>query len=204
MEKIAQPVIMQLDQLDPNGIYSYADYLTWKFEQTVELIRGRIFPMAGPARLHQKISREICHLFYLYFKGKTCEFYNAPFDVRLYNRNKSVKRNKDVYTVVQPDICIICDQNKLDAKGCLGAPDLMVEILSPGNSTREMRIKKNLYEESGVREYWIVDPEHETIFQFHLMDNGVFSPATIYTNDETLTSAAFPDFKLEIKEIFKD
>ena len=156
MEKIDN-----LSQLDLNGTYSYADYLTWQFEQAVELIKGKIFPMAAPNRKHQIISREIHGIMYMFFQKAPCEFYAAPFDVRLYDKKKTIKANKDVFTVVQPDLCIICDETKLDDKGCIGAPDLIVEILSPGNSTKEMRTKKDLYAETGVREYWIIDPEHE-------------------------------------------
>ena len=149
--------ITSLSQLDPNGIYSYADYLTWKFEQALEVIKGKIFPMSGPSRIHQKISWQLSGTFFNHFKQHRCEAYAAPFDVRLYDKKKSQKADKDIFTVVQPDLCVICDLTKLDDRGCLGAPDLIVEILSPGNSTREMKIKKELYAESGVKEYWIVD-----------------------------------------------
>jgi len=196
--------IVSLDQLDlANGLYTYADYLTWKFEQTVELIKGKILPMAAPSRKHQDISRELNGLFYEHFKRHSCRFYAAPFDVRLYDKRKSAKVNKEVFSVVQPDICIICDRQKLDDKGCLGAPDLVVEILSPGNSSKEMKTKKLLYEESEIREYWIFDPEHETAFQFHLTETGVYSPATIYVNDDILDCVIFPDLKIDMKEVFR-
>jgi Uma2 family endonuclease len=195
--------IVSLSQLDVvNGVYSYADYLTWKFEQTVELIKGKIVKMAAPSRRHQAISREFTSLVYEHFRGHKCKFYAAPFDVRLYNKAKSEKANKDVFSVVQPDICIICDLDKLDDKGCLGSPDLVIEILSPGNSSKEMRLKKSLYEENGVREYWIIDPEHENAFQFHLLDTGVYSPATIYVDDEILDCVIFPDLKINLRDVF--
>ena len=125
-----QEEITHLDQLNPDGIYTYADYLTWKFEETVELIKGKIYRMAAPARYHQGISRQLCGKFFNYFDEKPCKFYDAPFDVRLYDRRKSKRANKDIYTVVQPDICVVCDPSKLDDKGCIGAPDLIIEILS--------------------------------------------------------------------------
>ena len=196
--------IISLSQLDvTNGVYTYADYLTWKFEQTVELIKGKIMPMAAPSRRHQAISRELNGIFYNHFKNHKCQFYAAPFDVRLYDRVKSEKANKNVTTVIQPDICIICDLNLLDDKGCLGAPDLIIEILSPGNSSKEMKSKKLLYEESGVREYLIFDPEHENVFQFHLTDTGVYSLATIYVDDDILPSVIFPDLNINLKEVFE-
>lgn len=195
--------IVSLSQLDlVNGVYSYADYLTWQFEQTVELIKGKIMPMSAPNRKHQAISRELNGLFYLHFNHHLCKFYAAPFDVRLYDKTKSKQANKDVFSVVQPDICIICDLEKLDDKGCLGAPDLIVEILSPGNSSKEMKAKKLLYEESGVKEYLIFDPEHENVIQFILNKQEVYSIERIFVNDEVLTSAIFPTLHIDLKDVF--
>ena len=170
------PKVTNLSQLDLNGRYSYADYLSWKFEERLELIKGKIMLMSAPSRKHQQISRELTGNFYIFFQKNHCEFYAAPFDVRLLDKNKSLKANKEEFTVVQPDICVICDESKLDDKGCLGAPDLVIEILSPGNSTKEMRLKKELYQENQVREYWILDPEREMSFQFVLTKNGVYGP----------------------------
>ncbi len=197
MEKIDN-----LSQLDLNGTYTYADYLTWHFEQAVELIKGKILPMAAPSRRHQSISFKISGLFYNAFEKHNCNVYAAPFDVRLYDKKKSAKANKDVYTVIQPDLCIICDENKLDDKGCIGAPDLIVEILSPGNSAKEMRTKKDLYAENGVREYWIIDPEHENAFQFFLDNSNTYSPVTIYINEDVLNCSIFPDMKINLIKVF--
>lgn len=199
MEKITS-----LSQLDLNGIYTYADYLTWQFEQAVELIKGKILPMAAPSRRHQAISRELNGVFYNYFKKHQCEFFAAPFDVRLFDKVKTIKANKDVYTVIQPDICIICDNAKLDEKGCKGAPDLIVEILSPGNSKKEMRTKKRLYEENLVKEYWIIDFDHEQTFQFILDEQqSVYQPPVICVSDEVLECALFSDLKIDLEELFK-
>ena len=196
--------ITSLEQLDlVNGIYTYADYLTWKFEQAVELVKGRILPMAAPNTKHQKISWQLTLKIGTHFTNHSCHAFAAPFDVRLHDQRKSTKANKKVFTVVQPDICIICDFNKLDDKGCLGSPDLVVEILSPGNSAKEMKTKKLLYEENEIREYWIFDPEHENVFQFHLTDAGVYSPATIYVKDDALECVIFPDLKIQLEEVFK-
>jgi Uma2 family endonuclease len=195
--------ITSLSQLDLNGTYSYADYLSWKFEEATEIIKGKILPMAAPSRKHQQISRDLNGIFYNYFKKHPCEFYAAPFDVRLLDKKKSIKANKEVFSVVQPDICIICEESKLDDKGCLGAPDLVVEILSPGNSSKEMRTKKQLYEENQVREYWIFDPEHETVFQFHLTNEGIYSLPTIYIHNDVLDCVIFPSLKIDLTEVFK-
>ena len=117
--------------------------------------------------------------------------------------NVGFKANKDVLTVVQPDLCVICDLKKLDDKGCIGAPDLIVEILSIGNSKKEMRTKKDLYEESGVKEYWIVDPQHETLLQYNLQEDGLYSPPKFYMNDEIITSSVFPQLEINLIEIFE-
>lgn len=195
--------INDLSQLNlTTGIYSYADYLTWQFDQAVELIKGHIFPMSAPSRRHQRISWQLTLLIGNYFRHQNCQAFAAPFDVRLTDKRRIGNANGDVLTVIQPDICIICDEAKLDDKGCLGAPDLVVEILSPGNSAKEMKIKKSLYEENGVREYWIIDPEHTIAFQFHLTEADVYSPATIYVSDETLTSVIFPALTIPMAEVF--
>ncbi len=195
--------ITHLSQLDPNGTYSYADYLSWRFEQALEVIKGKIWPMSAPSRTHQKLSWQLSGLFFNHFKNHRCEAYAAPFDVRLYDRKKSLKADKDIYTVVQPDLCIICDLDKLDERGCLGAPDLIVEILSPGNSTREMKIKKDLYAESGVGEYWVVDPSHETITRFNLAPDGfTYERPLIFVSDDPMPSVVFPDFILPLGELF--
>lgn len=195
--------ITSLSQLDPNGSYTYADYLSWKFEQALEVIKGKILPMAAPSRTHQKLSWRLTVIFNEHFKGHHCEAYAAPFDVRLYDRKKSLKADRDIYTVVQPDLCVICDLDKLDERGCLGAPDLVVEILSPGNSSREMKIKKNLYAECGVREYWVADPTHETVTRYNLEPDGeTYGRPLIFVSDEAMPSVAFPDFVLELGELF--
>lgn len=195
--------IVNLSQLDlQHGIYTYADYLSWKFEQAVEVIKGKILPMSAPSRKHQGISSELHGLIYNHFKGHPCKFYAAPFDVRLYDSVKSRQANKDILTVVQPDISIICDLSKLDDKGCLGPPDLVIEILSPGNSAKEMKIKKALYQENGIREYLIFDPEHDLAFQFHLIGDGIYSPPALFVSDDVFSSVIFPGLHFPLKEVF--
>lgn len=194
--------ITSLSQLDMNGKYSYADYLTWKFDQAVELIRGHITPMAAPSRKHQGISWQLTLTVGNIFRHQRCKAYAAPFDVRLLDKNKSKKANQNVYTVIQPDICIICDENKLDDKGCIGAPDLVIEILSSGNSKKEMRTKKSLYEENGIREYWIIDPERETVHQFVLEDTGLYSRPMIYVSEEIVYCAIFEELQVPLDDLF--
>ena len=137
--------ITPLSQLDPTGSYTYADYLTWKFDEFVELVKGRLLrPMAGPSRLHQVYFGNIFGEPRQFLKDKPCQVYAAPFDVRL--TTAGVNGDQQITTVVQPDICVVCAPAKLDDRGCLGAPDWIVEILSPGNTARDTKIKFDLYE----------------------------------------------------------
>ena len=194
--------IDSLSQLDMNGKYNYADYLTWKFEQAVELIKGHIMPMAAPSRKHQSISWQLTLIVGNTFMNQKCRAFAAPFDVRLFDKSKSVKANQDVFTVVQPDICIICDEEKLDDKGCQGAPDLVIEILSAGNSKKEMKIKKQLYEENLIREYWIIDPEHETVHQFVLGNNQLYNPPIIYVSEDVVYADIFKELQVPLEKVF--
>jgi len=165
--------ITQLSQLDLTASYSYADYLTWQLNETVELIKGKIQLMSpAPNVKHQRLSIYLSSRLFYYFENKACQVFSAPFDVRLYDRTKSLLVNKEITTVVQPDICVICDNSKLDEQGCNGAPDWIIEILSKGNSKKEVKIKHALYAESGVKEYWLVFPYEEVVQQFVLNDEN--------------------------------
>ncbi|MDF7819406.1 Uma2 family endonuclease [Runella sp. MFBS21] len=196
-------MITSLDQLDLSKQYTYADYLKWRFQERVELIRGRIFKMSpAPARKHQAISRYITSQMVKYFENRPCEWYYAPFDVRL--PRKASKADKQVYTVVQPDICVICDKTKLDKRGCVGAPDLIIEILSPGNSKKEMKDKFEVYEEAGVREYWIVQSTDNNVLVYTLNEQGIFIGHRPFIEDEIMHSFIFPELKVDLREVFKD
>ena len=188
--------ITSLNQLDlVNGIYSYADYLVWKIKERVELLKGKIFEMSAPSPIHQEISGNLQGALFVFLKNSKCKLYTAPFDVRFPQKGES-----QVYTVVQPDLCVVCDFEKIDSKGCVGAPDLVVEILSPGNSKKEMKSKFALYQEEGVREYWVVDPERELVFVY-VAENKKFKP-TIPIADDYVCSTIFPDFKIHTADIF--
>lgn len=192
---------MLLTDLDLNKTYTYADYFKWKFEERVELIRGRIFKMSpAPSRKHQRITGDMFTLMNGFLKGKKCEVYIAPFDVRLPRRSKD---DKDIITVVQPDICVICDLSKLDDRGCLGAPDIVVEILSPGNNAKELKNKYDIYEESGVKEYWIVSPQDQT-FTRHTLENGRYVPSRAMVAGDIVTTPILPGFELDLAKIFED
>ena len=188
--------ITSLNQLDlVKGIYSYADYLVWKIKERVELLKGKILEMSAPSPIHQEISGNLQGALFVFLKNSKCKLYTAPFDVRFPQKGES-----QVYTVVQPDLCVVCDFEKIDSKGCVGAPDLVVEILSPGNSKKEMKSKFALYQEEGVREYWVVDPERELVFVY-VADNKKFKP-TIPIADDYVYSTIFPDFKIHTSDLF--
>jgi Uma2 family endonuclease len=197
-------MITDINQLDLNGTYSYADYLKWQFDDFVEIIKGKVYKMSpAPTRFHQDISREIERPIANYFYKKKCKVYNAPFDVRFpVNGNSD---NETLFTVVQPDICVICDPQKLDDKGCIGAPDWIIEIILPSTAKKDMNEKYDLYESSGVREYWIVFPKERFIMVHLLNDNGLYElVGNFEPNAETPTIKVniFPDLELIMEDIF--
>ncbi|WP_310590137.1 Uma2 family endonuclease [Dyadobacter soli] len=193
-------IVTDINQLDLNGTYTYADYLLWQFEDRLELIKGKIFKMSpAPNTRHQKISGKLHWEMMSFFRNHYCQIFYAPFDVRLPRHDESIA-NQKIHTVVQPDLCVICDESKLDDRGCLGAPDLMVEILSPDNSKKEKDNKFDLYQESGVREYWLVEHADSTLYAYVLNESGVYvglKPAT-----EKFRSTIFPDLEIDLAEIF--
>ncbi|WP_026776348.1 Uma2 family endonuclease [Polaribacter sp. Hel_I_88] len=190
--------------LDYGKVYTYADYLQWRFKERIEIIKGKVFKMSpAPARLHQKVSSKLSRVFLNVFHKSTCEVYVAPFDVRLIDKRKKSVKDEDIITVFQPDICVVCDPKKLDKKGCLGAPDFIIEILSPGNSKKEMKYKYELYEENGVKEYWIVDYREKVIWRYVLKDN-IYIGLKPLIEEEIATSSIFPDLSFLVGEIFED
>jgi Uma2 family endonuclease len=191
--------ITSIDQLELSKTYSYADYLTWRIKDRVELIKGKIFAMSpAPASRHQRISWNISFELGKFLDNSPCEVFYAPFDVRL----ERTESDEQIRTVVQPDICVICDISKIDERGCSGAPEVVVEILSPGNSKREMKTKYELYEEAGVLEYWIIDPEHDTALFFYL-ENGSFQTRRPLAVSDSIKSKTLNGFELPLKVIFK-
>jgi len=193
-----------IDDLDFSKSYTYADYYSWRFEERLELIKGKIFRMSpAPSGNHQIVSLNISGELYNYLKGKPCKVFAAPFDVRLVRDEKSDKKIK---TVVQPDVCVICDPDKMaDPRSCLGAPDIIVEILSPGNNKKEIKTKYDLYEEFGVKEYWVVQPDEQTLLRYVLNEDGIFVvPERMLTVGDTLTTPILPGFELAMDDVFRD
>jgi Uma2 family endonuclease len=194
-------MITKFSQLDVSKRYSYADYLTWQFAERVELIKGWILQMSpAPSRRHQLIAGDIFSRINLFLRKEKCSVYIAPFDVRLLDKKKA-KTNKNIYTVVQPDICVVYDENKLDDQGCIGSPDLIIEVVSPGNTKNDINTKFNLYQENGVCEYWIVFPFDENVQIFDLV-NSIYQLRGNYTIGDTITANCLPKFKLKLSDIF--
>ena len=191
-------VITNIEQLDLiNGVYTYADYVLWNIKERLEIIKGKIFRLDTPDVSHQKISGNLYGEMYHYFKGKSCKLFAAPFDVVLKNK-KGVEDS-----VVQPDICVVCDPKKLENdKHCLGAPDLIIEILSPGNTKKEMRYKYELYEEAGVYEYWVVRPIDKEITQF-VLENGKYRALPPIIEGDMVSSVKFPELTVATEDIFR-
>jgi Uma2 family endonuclease len=190
-------IVTDFSKLDLNKQYTYADYLMWQFSERIELLRGFIKKISpAPSRRHQSISFNMTIKIGNLFNLKACKVYIAPFDVRL-----PIPNAKKDTTVVQPDICIICDESKLDEKGCNGAPDLIVEILSPGNSKHDADTKFRLYEEAGVQEYWMVESEEKLVFIYTLRD-GIYIGLKPFSEGEIINSPRFPELKIEVESIF--
>jgi len=185
----------KLNTIDTTQRYTYADYATWPDEPRFELINGEAFEMSAPSRAHQKISMTLSVQLGSYLRGKKCEVYAAPFDVR-------INYNKADNTVVQPDLLIICDLEKIEnGKHCLGAPDMVIEIVS--ESTRRMdRVKKlNIYMEAGVREYWMVYPEDKTV-DVLILENGKYF-LTGYESDGIIPAQVLEGCKINLSDIFE-
>jgi len=193
---------MQLSDLDLSKTYSYADYLKWHIEERLELIRGKVFKMSpAPSRLHQKVVGLIFNSLFQYLKGQRCEVYIAPFDVRIPRKSKE---DQEITTVLQPDICVICDSTKLDDKGCIGAPDIVVEILSPGNNRKELQSKYEIYQEAAVKEYWIIHPTEKTFLKYELSEEGKFFASRLLTIGDLVETPVLPGFVLNLEEVFEE
>jgi len=205
-EPLAEETFMQFPvlNLDLTKRYTYADYLTWMDNRLRELIDGFIHIMSAPTEVHARITHLmnwIMESLVRKRKGK-CRIYHAPFAVRL-----PIEGSKDddkVFNVLLPDICVICDLSKIEKNGCIGAPDLVVEVLSPSTAKNDWNKKFKLYEKAGVREYWIVDPNIKTVHVFLLQEDGSFDFGTIYECTQKAPVHIFEGLEIDLKEVFED
>ena len=195
--------ITSFSQLDPNGSYTYADYLTWKFSEFVELIKGKVLrPMSAPVPIHQQYLVNLTSEIHQFLKRQPCRVYAAPFDIRLSHSLENT--DTQITTVVQPDICVVCDLTKIDKRGCLGAPDFIIEIVSPGNLKHDTKTKFDLYEEAGVLEYWVVFPGEKTVLAYLLDEQGRYQVAAEYAEPGPMPVAVLPGLAIEWSEIFEE
>lgn len=196
-------IITNINQLDLNGSYTYADYLLWQFSERLEIIKGKIFKMSpAPNSFHQEILSNLHFEFRKVFLKNICKVYFAPFDVRLVNHKESTADNQ-INTVVQPDLCVVCDASIVDKKNCLGAPNLIVEILSRSTSKKDLTIKFDLYEENGVQEYWIVNPFEKQVI-IYVLQNGKYIGSRPYIIETEIQSPTFPELKFSVDKIFEE
>ncbi len=182
-------------------VYTYADYMERDEGERVEIINGDLCMMSTPSTLHQQISAALMFQLMSYLNGKKCQAIAAPFAVRLFERHDDKPEN--VYTVVEPDISVICDADKLDEKGCKGAPDMVIEILSPSSARHDKLTKFNLYQRAGVPEYWIVDPVYKTV-QVFLLEDGKYTRSEDYFTEDRIKVHALKDCIIELDKIFRE
>lgn len=193
---------MALPHLKKGAKFTYGDYVNWPEDERWELIDGYAYKMSpAPSRRHQEISRDLGVKIANFLTDKSCEIYFAPFDVRL---PETDEQDKDIKTVVQPDIVVVCDKNKLDDKGCRGAPDLIIEILSPFTAPKDMKIKLSLYEKHGVIEYWIVHPIDNITIVFKLGKNKKYGKPEVYTKEDKIKTAILEGLEIDLYKVFQE
>jgi len=192
-------MITDINQLDLEKKYTYSDYMTWQFDERVELINGKIFKLpSGNSPRHQTVSGNLFMNIRNFVKGNSYKMFYAPFDVRLL-----ISSQENITTVVQPDICVVCDESKLDIQGCKGAPDWIIEILSPATSKKDLNEKFDIYENAGVREYWVVHPTDGTVIPFCLKEGKYETVRTKpFTVGDKVPVSIFHDLKVDLDEVF--
>jgi Uma2 family endonuclease len=195
-------MVMKFADLDLSQEYSYADYLKWTFKERLEIIKGKIFKMSPAASPpHQRLSLAICRELAIFLKGRPCRVYAAPFDVRLPRLSKKYDK---IDTVVQPDLCVICDPGMVDRRGCVAAPDIVVEIVSPSSRHRDLTHKFQVYEEAGVKEYWVFMPNEKVCLVHKHNYGGHFFTCWPLSAGEILETPILPGFELDLGEAFRE
>ncbi len=192
---------------DLNERYTYADYKTWPDDERWEIIEGVAYAMSpSPSWRHQGLTGELYAQLREFLKGKPCRVFISPLDTLLHAPGEEAAPDDDIDTIVQPDVLVICDKGKLGSRAVRGAPDVAVEVLSPYSWDRDIRLKMRVYEERGVREYWVVDPGNKTMTVYKRDDSGRFGKATAIVLADTPRaadfSAALPEFVLDVEGLF--
>ncbi|MHB1653489.1 MAG: Uma2 family endonuclease [Desulfitobacteriaceae bacterium] len=183
-----------------NKKYSFADYLTWPENERWEIIDGVPFMQAAPTWQHQALLRELLTQFNNYLKGKLCQVFSSPFDLRLPETNE---KDEETTFVVQPDIVVVCDKEGLKGTGYYGTPTLVIEISSPSTARSDKVWKFNRYEKVGIKEYWIVEPDGKFISVFTLLPNNRYGRPESYTETDRVKVSIFPDLTVDLKPVFE-
>lgn len=189
-----------MDNTAKNKIYTYTDYMSYDEGEKIEIINGHIYNMSpAPSRIHQKIISELITTLNVYIRSNNgpCEVYPSPFDVFL-SDNEDIQNCKNI---VQPDVSIICDKNKLNNKGCLGAPDMIIEIVSPYNPSNDYVRKLSLYEQFKVREYWIINPMKETILVYRLDENNQYAAPDSHTFKDKVKVGIYDNLEIDFNSL---
>jgi Uma2 family endonuclease len=180
--------------------FTYKEYKTWPLHERWELIDGVAYDMSpAPSRYHQHISRNLEFQIVTFLQDKPCEVYDAPFDVFLPEGDED---EDEITTIVQPDIVVVCDEHKLTDKGCRGAPDIVVEIISPYTGAKDKKEKFALYEKHGVKAYWIVDPSDGTVMVFMLDSSGSYGKPRVFTKEEKFTTPLLKGLEIDLAKVF--
>ncbi len=183
--------------------FTYSDYLTWPDGERWEIIDGEAIAMSpAPGRRHQQLLGELFRQFANHLKGKSCKVFAAPLDVRLSERTGLTDEKID--TVVQPDIIVVCDNNKLDERGCNASPDLIIEIVSPSTSKNDLTIKFDLYQRHGVREYWVIHPAEQTLLVYKLEEDRLYGKPDRYAWDGKVPVPMLGDLEIDLVEVFAE
>lgn len=194
---------MALPQLKEHQRFSYADYLAWPDGERWELINGVPYAMSpAPGSRHQHIQAGFIAQLYTQLKGRVCQVFGAPFDVKLSAIDN--QGDNEIDTVVQPDVVVVCDKNKIDDRGCNGAPDLIIEILSPSTSKYDLSDKRSLYEQHGVGELWFVHPLDRTAMIFYLQENNKYGSPDVYGVDASVVLRAVDGIAINLGDIFTE
>ncbi len=188
-----------MSPLSAEDRYTFADLLQWDDNVRYELYHGVPVALASPSDIHQDISGEIHYQLKDYLRGRKCKVYYAPFDVRLFE--ETGERPEDVDLVLQPDLLVVCDEEKVDRRGVHGAPDFVVEILSPGTARYDKLIKFNLYQRAGVREYWLVDPASRTVCVY-VLEDASYHTGTVYSADRSVPVSVLDDCQIDLTKVF--
>jgi len=182
--------------------FTYANVITWPEGERWELIDGCAYDMTpAPSTRHQLILLALILQFGNFLKKSPCLLLTAPYDVRL---PKAQEDGLTASTVVQPDLMVVCEREKLDERGCVGAPTLVVEITSPSTAAKDLREKRMVYQRAGVPEYWIISPADQTLLVFTLDDTGHYGAPTVFTADEQAPVGVLPGLQIDLASVFAE